>query len=100
MTPLRGLKGCCHLLFCGNGIDFYSAPSGLNFPTCNLSTGLHPVLICDTPSGLERLLPFVVLWQRNRFLFRPFRVEFSHLQFIHKASPWASFFNPLWASNF
>src|SRR5258708_7911795 len=63
MTPLRGLKGCCHLLFCGNGIDFYSAPSGLNFPICNLSTGLHPVLICDTPSGLERLLPFVVLWQ-------------------------------------
>src|SRR5260221_6918803 len=87
MTTLRGLKGCCHLLFCGNGIDFYSAPSGLNFPTCNLSTGLHPVLIYDTPSGLERLLPFVVLWQRNRFLFRTFRLELSHLPFITGLHP-------------
>src|SRR5260221_13405617 len=75
MTPLRGLKGCCHLLFCGNRIDFYFALSGLDL-VCNLSTGLHPVLIYHTPSGLERLLPFVVLWQRNRFLFRPFRAGF------------------------
>src|SRR5260221_351482 len=97
MTPLRGLKGCCHLLFCGNGIDFYSAPSGLNFPTCNLSTGLHPVLIYDTASGLERLLPFVVLWQRNRFLFPPFWAEFSPLQFIHRASPFAYIFFPFGA---
>src|SRR5258708_3434253 len=87
MTPVRGFKCCCHLLFCGNGIDFYSAPSGLNFPTCNLSTGLHPVLIYDTPSGVERLLPFVVLWQRKRFLFRPFRAEFSHLPFITGLHP-------------
>src|SRR5258706_9176433 len=86
MTLLQGFKGCCHLLFCGNGIEFYSAPSGLNFPTCNLSTGLHPVLICDTPSGVERLLPFIVSWQRNRFLFWPFRAEFSHLKFIHMTS--------------
>src|SRR5258706_908097 len=94
MTPLRGLKGCCHLLFRDNGIDFYSAPSGLNFPTCNLSTGLHPVLICDTPSGLERLLPFVVSWQRNRFLFRPFRAEFPPCNLFPRPSPGLVLFNP------
>ena len=45
-----------------NYSDSYFALSGLDL-VCNLSTGLRPVLIYDTPSGLERLLPFVVLWQ-------------------------------------
>src|SRR5258708_17623064 len=67
--------------------------SGLDL-VCNLSTGLHPVLIYHTPSGLERLLPFVVLWQPNRFLFRPFRAGFG-LQFIPQAFPLSCFFPPL-----
>src|SRR5258706_15408498 len=75
MTPLRGLKVFFFLLFGGNREVFYFPLPGLYF-VCNLSTGLHPVLIYDTPSGLARLLPFVVLWQRNRFLFRPFRAGF------------------------
>src|SRR5258708_13196668 len=98
MTPLRGLKGCCHLLFCGNGIDFYFALSGLDL-VCNLSTGLHPVLIYHTPSGLERLLPFVVLWQRNRFLFRPFMPGFW-FSIFPKAFPCCRFFPPLLCSKF
>src|SRR5258706_14623590 len=80
MTPLRGLKVFFFLLFGGNREVFYFPLPGLYF-VCNLSTGLHPVLINHTPSGLERLLPFVVLWQRNRFLFRPFRAGFWFLIF-------------------
>src|SRR5258705_174407 len=95
MTPLRGLKGCCHLLFCGNGIDFYFALLGLDL-VCNLSTGLHPVLIYHTPSGLERLLPFVVLWQRNRFYSALSGLIF-YVLFIRRASPCADIFHPFGA---
>ena len=95
MTPLRGLKGCCHLLFCGNGIDFYFALSGPDL-VCNLSTGLHPVLIYDTLRGLKGCCHLLFCGNGIDFYSALSGLIF-YVLFIRRASPCADIFYPFGA---